>query len=323
VVVHWRYAPVSAYDHLWRTDPKTGRACWVDEYYTIYPDQMGVRNVTWKTGTLGRPRQFQESLPFTGPGQLRSDVLHQQFVTIGNLAGETKKMSYVTEDPERNPPKPDDLVFQQYQFKCEHKPFIVFESGNGMTGVRDFKMGPKGLDTPGACNHWPVGQALCDGRTVQAADRPTHFGGFPISYPPVHEADGRSSWHGLYGMAELTIPQLREVALSYNRPPALTLDNDAFSGGEFDRSQRAYVLNRVEAAGTLKCRLAAEPDSPIRNLALVIKNWGEGSATLLLNDLPVEPGKAFQTGHIRRLDSTDLVVWIELDAEKAVTLELK
>jgi hypothetical protein len=30
-------------------------------------------------------------------------------------------------DLERNPPKPDDLVFQQDNFKCEHKPFIVCE----------------------------------------------------------------------------------------------------------------------------------------------------------------------------------------------------
>ncbi|HSP41287.1 MAG TPA: LamG domain-containing protein, partial [Luteolibacter sp.] len=44
VVVHWRYAPVSAHDELWREDPKTTRACWVDEYYYIYPDVVGVRN---------------------------------------------------------------------------------------------------------------------------------------------------------------------------------------------------------------------------------------------------------------------------------------
>ena len=32
----------------------------------------------------------------------------------------------------------------------------------------------RGYERPGACNHWPVGQARCDGRTVQADDRPTH-----------------------------------------------------------------------------------------------------------------------------------------------------
>jgi len=39
----------------------------------------------------------------------------------------------------------------------------------------------RGCERPGPCNDWPVGQAPCDGRTVQAADRPTHFLGFPIS----------------------------------------------------------------------------------------------------------------------------------------------
>ena len=36
---------------------------------------------------------------------------------------------------------------------------------------------------PAGCNHWPVGQAACDGRAVQAADRPSHAMGFPISDP--------------------------------------------------------------------------------------------------------------------------------------------
>jgi len=36
VVVHWRYAPVSAYNNTWRVDPKTGWECWIDEYHFIY-----------------------------------------------------------------------------------------------------------------------------------------------------------------------------------------------------------------------------------------------------------------------------------------------
>jgi len=323
VVIHWRYAPVSAHNNLWRTNPKTGRACWVDEYYTIYPDQTGIRKVMWKTGTLGHPRQFQESLPFTGPGQLRSDIIHDQFASVGNLAGETKKLSYVKRKPNRNAPKPDKLVFQQYNFKSTDKPFIVYETGNQMNGVRNLEMGPKGLEIPGSCNHWPVGQARCDGRKVQASDRPTHFISFPVSTPPVHEADGRSWWNGIYGMKDLTMEQIRQLALSYNHPAVMKLEGAGFSGGEFDRGQRAYVLTRSNPNASLKCRVNASAKSPVRNLALKIKGWGANSAGLTINGQKIESGSSFKTGHVRRMNSTDLVVWIKLDTDTPVTLELK
>ena len=100
VVVHWRYAPVSADDHLWNVDPRTGWGLWIDEYYYIYPDRTAVRCVTWQKGTLGEPHQFQESIPLTSPGQLQGDVINPDYVTVANLAGDRQVFSYV-----RNPPQ--------------------------------------------------------------------------------------------------------------------------------------------------------------------------------------------------------------------------
>ena len=45
-VVHWRYAPIDVrYQHP-MTDLDTGWSDWVDEYYTIYPNAIGVRKIT-------------------------------------------------------------------------------------------------------------------------------------------------------------------------------------------------------------------------------------------------------------------------------------
>ena len=103
VVVHWRYAPVSAYNHLWNADPRTGWALWVDEYYYFYPDRTGIRQVSWQTGSLGRPSQFQESIVFAHPGQVQGDVINEDYVTVANLKGEKVVFSYV-----KDPPKRDD-----------------------------------------------------------------------------------------------------------------------------------------------------------------------------------------------------------------------
>ncbi len=322
VVVHWRYAPVSAHNHLWRPDPKTGYACWVDEYYTIYPDAAGVRKVTWQAGTLGEPHQFQESLPFTQPGQYSNDVVEKDFCTVANLKGESAKLSFVSEPAKKKEGLPPDLCMQIYHFKADNRPFIIYEAGTNMHNVND--RNEKDWTRPGACSHWPVGQLPCDGRTSQAPDQPTHFLGFPISYPPVHTDGTREWWNGLYGMTGKPIAELTKLARSWAQAPELVIKGDGFTTTGFDRGERAYQLTRDDAttAKTLECEIRASAESPLVNVPLVIRNWGEAAATLQIDGQAVARGKAFRFGHRYLLDGTTLLVWIQLEATKPVTIRL-
>ena len=325
VVVHWRYAPVSSHDHFWREDPKTGRGCWVDEYYYVYPDQMAIRNVSWKTGTLrGGGMQFQESLAFTQPGQLVSDVTHDEFVHLANLDGETCTLKYC-KDPDKTKKYPENLLIQRNNFKSVNKPSVIFEKGSRMRYVTDRKMGERGLDVPGACNHWPVGQPACDGRTVQAADRPTHCLGFPISGPPLHEKDGRSWWNGLYGMTDLSMKELVFVAKSWNNAPKLEIKSKGFESEGYDLGQRAYILSRKNNASNdvLNLGVMAGENSPVYNLSFVVKNWDKESLTLKLNGKKIKRGKDFRLGVNHSLDSSNVIIWIKTKFTKPVSITLK
>jgi len=321
-VVHWRYAPVTAHDHLRNEDEKTTRAFWVDEYYYIYPDQMGIRKPTWKTGTLPRPIQFQESLPFTGPGQLQSDVVNKDYATLANFKGQTGTLTYA-----KNPVKrkmPADLTIQRYNFRSKNRPSIIFEPGNRMHKVIDRKMPDGGLDSPGSCNHWPVGQAACDGRTAQAPDRPTHFLGFPISYPPVHEKAGRSWWNGLYSMTEMDMDDLVFAGKSWAFAPKATLKSKGFRCQGYDLSERAYQLSKDKPSsdGKLELTLDASEDSPVFNLAFVVKNWHPRSLKLKLDGKPISTGKDFRVGARPTLEGEDVIIWIRTKATRPLTLEL-
>jgi len=62
VVVHWRYAPVDVkYEHSF-IDPKTGWFDWVDEYYIIYPNAVGIREITVQSNGLDKWIEFQEAI---------------------------------------------------------------------------------------------------------------------------------------------------------------------------------------------------------------------------------------------------------------------
>jgi hypothetical protein len=315
VVVHWRYAPVSAYNNTWRIDPKTGWECWVDEYHYIYPDAVGIRKVSWKKGTLGFPRQFQESLPLLHPGQVESDLLNKDFVYVADYKGISKAVSYV-ENPKRlDWSNREDYTIQQYNFKSENKPFICFEPGNKMV-IRENNIAR--YNEHGGCNHFPVGQARCDGRTSTTSDRPSHCGSFPISDPVLHEKGDREYWNGLYGINNLNISDLVKLGRSWAYAPEMTVNGKDFNSSGYDLSERCYKIeNSSGKSGKLVFDLAGSKEKPVINPAFVIKNWNAEKASVLVNG---KPAKDARIGVNHQLGGNDLLVFLMLEKFETVKI---
>lgn len=321
-VVHWRYALVNVKNELWNTEQRLGNGAWVDEYYFVYPDAAAVRKVSWNRNTLGDPVQYQESIPLTQPGQVQGDVIHPDYVTVGNLAGETQVFSYVADPKPDSKSVPADLVIQRHNLKSLHKPFIVFEPGNKMSYLRDMNL--LNLSRPGSGNHWPVGQTLSDGRTSLATDRAAHFLGFPISTPPLNQGpDGRDFRASLYGMNDGSWSDLLELARSWSQAPEMQVAAGRVHALGYDRSERAYRLKAVALADQpIDLVVRATPASPVRNMALVVEGWGNASAHLTLNGENVSRGPRFRYGYRHTLAGTDLVVWIETRSEASLRIGL-
>jgi len=326
VVVHWRYAPVSAYEHTWRRDPKTGWEVWIDEYYYVYPDQTAIRKVSWKKDTLGVPRQFQESEALLQPEQKVCEMVEKDFATVADYKGNKKKVSFV-EDPSKPPygplnwDKSFDYTVQQFNFKAQNKPFICFEPGNKMW-LRYENLNGYCLHT--GCNHWPVGQARCDGRCDRGKgamiDRPSHTMGFPISDPVVHETDTREYWSGLYGMNDLSFEEVIKFGRSWAYPAELILTNNNFKSEGYDRSERCYKINHLTLKPeALTFILKGSKDSPVINPAIYIKNWNGQAASILVNGQEL---KGIRMGTNKTLTSTDLVVFLPLTKESEIKIEI-
>jgi len=323
VVVHWRYAPVSAYEHTWRRDPKTGWECWVDEYYYIYPDHSAIRKVSWKKDTLGVPRQFQESLVLLEPGQRNCDVVEKDFAVVANYDGKLRKVSFV-EDPNKPPYGPFswnkffDYTIQQFNFKAKNKPFICFEPGNKMW-LRYRSLNDYCLHT--TYNHWPVGQARCDGRRSVMADRPSHTIAFPVSDPVIHETEDREFWCGLYGMNEMSLADLIKFGRSWAFPPELVIQADGFNSEGYVRSERCYrIHNLSQKPKNLIIRLKGSKKSPVFNPAIYIKNWNYPGAKVWVNEKEIEDCKV---GINKTLKGMDLVLFVPIISETEVQIKIE
>lgn len=321
VVVHWRYAPVDVHDRRMNVDERDEMGAWVDEYYTFYPDATGIRRVAWKTGTLGQPVQFQESIPLLHPGQVQGDLIEAVYATVGNLDGETDTLAYTKEGSRDRTGFPENLAIQMHHFKSKQKPFIVFEPGNRMMYLWD--LDERSLKRPGSSSHWPVGKLWSDGRTAQAPDRATSFLGFPISEPPIHSANGRSEIRSLYGMTERPFEDLVVLARSWSEPPDLTVVAGPFDATALDRSERAWHLARAGDGDELDVSIKASDRSPLVNAALVIENWGDAAVLATVDGQAVPRGADFRYGYVNTLDGIDLVVWLRAETTAPTRIKLE
>jgi len=324
VVIDWRYAPVSAHNHLWNADPRTGWALWVDEYYYIYPDRTAVRKVSWQKGTLPQPVQFRESIPLTSPGQLQGDVINADYVTVGNLSGERQVFSYIPNPPKRaTKPVPANPTIQIHNLKARNKPFIIFEPGSKMDYLRDMNI--ENLSQPGSCVHWPEGLIPCDGRTGLAADRAASFLGFPITDPVVYEGEESIGWvNSLYGTKDEPFDSLLPLARSWSRAPELRVISGEIVSEGYDMSQRAYLLKREASSrpAGAELEIAASASSPVKNFCLLINGWGENMVSLAVDGKAFTAGEGLRIGYLPTLSGTDLVVWVEKSSVRPVRVSL-
>lgn len=324
VVVHWRYAPVSSYNHLWQVNEKTGWGVWVDEYYYIYPDATGIRKASWNTDALGFPRQFQESLPLTDPGRKQGEILEKDWVTVANLKGETQTFSFVADPPAKNTkPIPENPNIQRHNFTSKFDPFIIFEPGNKMNYLNDRNI--KSLQSYGSCNHWPVGEPNCDGRVAQTGDRPTHFLGFPISDPVIREGgNNRSHWAGLYGMTDKPIAELVRWGRAWIRPAAVRAVNGGAKFTGFATPEKAFVFEEAPGkGGSLSWEWEASAESPLIRPVVILNNGAAAIREIVLNGKKLEEGRDYELGEVKKLEGSRTVIWLNFESQKKTIVELK
>lgn len=320
IVVHWRYAPVSVRQEFSQVDERTGWADWVDEYFTFFPDGLGVRKVVmW---TSGRPLGPSEVIILGQPGQRPEDIVHLDALTLVNLKGETHVYSWAGDTPDfTNNMRPDSPLIQVVNLKSTHKPFEIFEPGAQMRVFRHEQR--KDVSAFPWWNHWPEAQVPSDGRYAIAADRPSHFS---LSWggPPIHKIGDikyYATW--LYGTTTKPAFELAPLARSWTQAPALRVTSPGFTGGDYDRTQRAYVLKRSGTVpGPLTFEVNASAESPLINASIVIEGWGDRDALIEMDGRMLGAKDGTRTGLVRHLERTDLVVWLPVSSTAPVSVRI-
>ncbi len=340
VVIHWRYALSDAfYDFVAVSDD--GRGEWCDEFYIIYPDQVGVRKMELHYSRPERKHDWVEQIVVLPPGKYPGDVIEKEEVSLVNMQGDVKKYSW-HKDLEVDMPEPRGANMSYVHLKSKYRPFLIVSPNpvNTMEGTWDYpffrtyaaKMARRGYrqnpvpSVYGWWNHWPVAQIPGDGRWVVTPDRPSHFNLTTfVQWEDYEYTDKTRTRIMLQGMTCKDADELVPLAKSWLYAPKMKILSDAYKGGSYDQSERAYLIEKTDPGNLspLELEILASEDSPLLNPAIIIKNWGSQMATLSVNGENVMPGEDFRQGIRSSPVGEDLIVWIRLEREKPVIVLLE
>jgi hypothetical protein len=329
VVVHWRYALSETENYKGAySDPLTGWFDWGDEYWTVYPDGVAVRKqVLWSSHLDGvlpgdkvgpAPHEFQETIVLNGPGQWPEDNIQFDALTLANMKGETsvyawKEKSKDVFDYPHGPdafPNPADANIQWINLKSAWKPFQIVSLPARFTAYN----GEKTLSSFEWWNHWPVAQFDSSGRPALAPDRASHTSLSHIYWPSAEATESTVTKLLMDGLTLKPAAELVPLAKSWLNPAAVEATGLRSEG--YQAAERAYVLRCEGKAEKAEITLRATAESPVVNPALIVRNWN-GGARVLVNGEPQG-----RIGQVFRLEGTDLVVWLELEATRPLRIQI-
>lgn len=330
-VIHWRYALAEThYTTGASPNPDTGWFDWTDEYWTVYPDGVAIRKqVLWSDDLNNDNHEWQETIVINGPGQRPEDNINFDALTLENLLGQTHTYHWeekTGDDPEytKGPKKldlPADANIQIVNLKSQWKPFQIVAPG----GVRFHTYGSeKSYSSFEWWNHWPVAQIPSSGRPSVAPDRASHSSLSDIFWRSYAITDHTETKLLMSGLTNSKPKDLIPIAKAWLTPPNIDAHGSGVSGAEYDPAQRAFVIHGSNEMGSSKLDLSlqANAEKPVVNPAFVIENWA-GEVQVRLNGKPVKDKKEIRIGHTHNLNGDDLILWLQLQSNEPLHIELE
>jgi hypothetical protein len=328
VIVHWRYALIDTHYRQARVDPLTHWGDWSDEYYVIYPDGVGIRDITLHSSQPMGPHEFQESIVIIGEGMRPEDVYDLEAVTFMNMKGESYTYSWEIASPKFFL-GPKNKNIEIINIKSDTVPFLIVPDGPCVVAGKEFN-GKKrrnphfipysyfvksGSHFPW-WNSWPIANIPTDGRFTSVSDRPAHTNVSSMAewadYEVGSELRRRIMLHGVWDKNDKG--KLVYLGRSWLKPPKIKLQTEEYDGGEYVSHERAYYFTckNPKLKAPLEFEINASEENPIMNLAIVIKNF-DSEILLKINGEEINQGKNFRFGIEHGLEENKTVIWIKLN----------
>ncbi len=263
-VVHWRYALSDPHYRIYRNE-------WVDEYYTLYPDGAGIRQVNLWPNSSTRHEMF-EVLLAKPPGVQTLQLFDEEFATLANLKGERFSNKYLYQNAaafKNFLSNSDDFIIE---ILCKDRlhPFTVFSfNPELLPGVsRDHVTAcSRIIDTADRRGHWPASRFQIDGYNSVGLDRP-HHGNIGNIQAEIDIKKQPQTWTFLIGVHDPQRPTVQQQASSWLHPGRIICSGANFSFAGYDASQRVYRIRQINPSE--RCTFKMQNEQPVYHPVFLI-----------------------------------------------------
>ncbi len=288
VVVHWRYALSDPHYRIYRNE-------WVDEYYTMYPDGVGAREINLWPNSSTRHETFEVLLikpPMVHTEQMYDDV----FATISNLKGDTRSNKEFTGNKKlyREFLAADTDFIAEVHFRDRQHPFTVWSFRETLLpGVtRDHAtVISKEMASADQRGHWPASRYQIDGYNTVGLDVPNH-GNIGNIQAEVDVRNQPQTWIYLTGIKEKGSDKDHLHAQAWLYPADMTV-SDGCSYDGYNVSERAYTVSAKKFVE--RCELNLDSKKGVVNPVFKIDNPGAKLAAVKKHGKAV-PAENYKTG---------------------------
>jgi len=353
-VIHWRYTPVTAKGQ----DAFHGKRGWgdrVDIYYYIYPDETCVEYANLYTSVPNKFHEWHEAIPITNPGSFPEDVIEMNALKVADESGDTLAYNFSSGFPPDSSFK-DGYNIVKVNLKGRSDPFAISESTHvwwdPISRPDDHRFNQYD-DWPGwpkkfRGRDWDVDPKT--GYKVYSKILPSQSSLMHLNWDN-YESDYSGPYYHLSrvllnGMSrQNSIKPLVSLASYWEDPPLVKVTGYGYSGGTFDKKQKAYVvIKRVSWVDSLidrdddkmpnkkpdelNLKVFATQESPVINPVFVVHNWSKDiKCKLFINDKEASEGDDFKQGIEKKWEkwssTNTLVLWIKDRANTTVKYTVK
>lgn len=335
-VVRFRGTLVDSEGNVTHTDVESGspygEGDWSDEWFYIYPDGVSARVVKIYTGKTkdavafwGKPGyaafwgvrgtifETQETFIHGVPGLQPPDIIETEALTLINMDGQYKRISYKPYPPDRSLFDPANI--QMVNLKSKYHPFTIVTENN--VEIKPYYMpmdDHRNIDKTVFIT-WPrLGHFPDDERYTSAL---SHV----IKWRWHEKTEKTLTQIYLLGMTDEPTEQQRvdklvRLARSWQNAPELILKGDGYHYDGYEIKEKAYILTNTSRQKDLHLSIKASHERPLLNPVFVIKGMDKNKPfKLMINDTKLSN---YRVGY----EDDNMVIWIPLTSMKDTSFKL-
>jgi hypothetical protein len=315
--VRWRYALGDPNYEVFFNE-------WVDEYYYLYPQGVGVRVIDiWAHSDL--PHEILQPQYIYPSGLTPPQMFSGAVAKLMNLSG--AEVANHLEDPLMETPEEVERWsdgIMRIRLKGRQHPWLGWTRDHDLVPRIRHNRLIQGDLRYALGGHWPMQKQNVDVFSIASTHKPYH--GWLGSFHVITEAAVTPNrWVHIFGVTDEEDGRIKEVLSAWSQPASVRMNGSGWRAAGFDFTQMAYVFEPERDADAGVCRFEIEPgaDQVLHDPVFLLRGAGKEQVHVAQQGAALDRGR-YRTSTVKsNSGKADLLVWLDGSVRSTVRLEIE